>query len=233
EDLVNPSLLYCGTEIGVFASLDKGGSWFQLAENLPTVPVYDLQIHPRDHELIAGTHGRGVQILDVAPLQQMKASVLSSNAYLFEPTVAFMYAQLPQGSEPRAQRAWKGEGGPSGAEIHYRLASAVTTPVRVLVVNAAGDTVARLSGPTNAGINRVSWNFAIGGADFAGRAGGGGGGGGRGAAGPASPTRPSESQAAPDSSGSPTVVVAAGGGRGGRGGGGGGGGGVGGRGDGG
>ena len=120
------------------------------------MPVYDLQIHPRDHELIAGTHGRAVQILDVAPLQQMKASVLSANAYLFEPTVAFIYAQMPQGSEPRAQRPWKGDGGPSGAEIQYRLASAVTTPVRVLVVNTAGDTVARLTGTQNAGINHVS-----------------------------------------------------------------------------
>jgi hypothetical protein len=157
----------------------------------------------------------------VAPLQQMKPNVLAASAYLFEPTVAFIYAQMIQGSEPRAQRAWKGEGGPSGAEIHYRLASAVTGPVRVMVVNAAGDTVARLTGSANAGINRVMWNFAIGGIDFAGRAGGGGGG--RGTVGPASPTRPSESQAAPDSSGSPTVVVTAGAGRGGRGGGGGGG----------
>jgi hypothetical protein len=87
-----------------------------------------------------------------------------------------------------------------------------------MVVNAAGDTVARLTGPQSAGINRVTWNFAIGGADFAGR-----GGGGRGIAGPGSPTRPSESQAVPDSSGSPTAPRDAGAGRGGRGGGGGGG----------
>jgi len=234
EDLVNPNLLYVGTETGVFASLNKGGSWFPLAGNLPTVPVYDLQIHPRDHELIAGTHGRAVQILDVAPLQQMKASVLAANAYLFQPTVSFAYAQMIQGSEPRAQRPWKGEGGPTGAEIEYRLASAASSPVRVMVVNAAGDTVARLTGPQGAGINHVVWNFAIGAVDGGGRGaggGGGGGGGGRGGAGPVSPTRPSESQAVPDSSGSPTAALREGAGRGGRGGGGGGGGGFGGRGN--
>jgi photosystem II stability/assembly factor-like uncharacterized protein len=222
EDPVNPNLLYCGTEIGVFASLNKGGSWFQLSANLPTVPVYDLQIHPRDHELIAATHGRAVQILDAAPLQQMKPAVLAASTYLFEPTEAFIYAQMIQGSEPRAQRPWHGDGGPSGAEIEYRLASATTSPVRVLVVNTAGDTVARLTGTQNAGINHVTWNFAIG--DVGGRGGrGGGGGGGRGGAGPVSPTRPSESMAAPDSSGSPNEVVVAGAGRGARGGGGGGG----------
>ncbi len=221
EDPFNPNLLYCGTEIGVFASLNKGGSWFQLSGNLPTVPVYDLQIHPRDHELIAGTHGRAVQILDVAPLEQMKPNVLAASPYLFEPTVAFIYAQMIQGSEPRAQRPWKGDGGPGGAEIEYRLASATTSPVRVLVVNAAGDTVARLAGTQNAGINHVSWNFAIGTGEFAGRGGRGGGGGGRGGAGPVSLTRPSESQAPPDSTGSPAEAVVAGAGRGGRGGGGG------------
>jgi photosystem II stability/assembly factor-like uncharacterized protein len=220
EDLVNPSLLYVGTETGVFASLDKGASWFPLAENLPTVPVYDLQIHPRDRELIAGTHGRAVQILDVAPLQQMKPAVLSANAYLFAPTVAFEYAQMTQGSEPRAQRPWHGDGGPGGAEIEYRLATATSTPARVMIVNAAGDTLARLTGPTNAGINHVTWNFTTTGAAFGGR-----GGGGRGGAGAISATRPSESTAAPDSSGSPTASLRdTGEGRGGRGGGGGGGG---------
>ena len=71
EDPVNPNLLYVGTETGVFASLTRGQSWFPLESNLPTVPVYDLRIHPRDHELIAATHGRAVQILDVVPLHHV------------------------------------------------------------------------------------------------------------------------------------------------------------------
>jgi photosystem II stability/assembly factor-like uncharacterized protein len=217
EDLVNPNLLYCGTETGVFASLNKGGTWFPLAANLPTVPVYDLQIHPRDHELIAGTHGRAIQILDVAPLQQMKPAVLQASAYLFEPTVAFIYAPTIPMSEPRAQRPWKGDGGPSGAEIEYRLASAASGAPKVMIVDAAGDTVARLTGPENAGIDHVTWDFAINGF-------GGGrvGGGGRGAPPEVLPNRPSESIAPPDSSGSPTASLReGGGGRGGRGGGGG------------
>jgi hypothetical protein len=219
EDPVNPNLLYCGTEIGVFASLNKGASWFQLAANLPTVPVYDLQIHPRDHELIAGTHGRAVQILDVAPLQQMTPAVLAASVHLFKPTVAFIYAQMIQGSEPRAERPWKGDGGPSGAEIEYRLASAVSSPPRLMIVDAAGDTIARLTGPEGAGINHVTWNFVIGEGEGAVGRGGGGGGGGRGAP-PVAPLRPSESIAPPDSSGSPAEAPQGRGGRGGRGGGG-------------
>ena len=71
------------------------------------MPVYDLKIHPRDRELIAGTHGRGILILDVAPLQQMSADVLGRPAYLFQPAVALQYGQMPAPSEMRAHRGWQ------------------------------------------------------------------------------------------------------------------------------
>ncbi len=239
EDPVNANLLYVGTETGVFASLNKGQSWFPLQSNLPTVPVYDLKIHPRDHELIAATHGRGIQIVDVAPLQQMTAAVLSAQTHLFAPTVAFEYGQMIAGTEPRAQRMWRGEGGPSGAEIRYKLSAPAATAPRVLIVNAAGDTIARLPGTNVVGLNRVSWNLqASTGEAVAGGGGGGGGGfGGRGGnQGPVNVAgfpagfnpRPAEVNAPPDTTGSPTAqartLAAGGGGRGGRGGGGGGGG---------
>jgi hypothetical protein len=239
EDPVNSNLLYVGTETGVFASLNKGQSWFRLQQNLPTVPVYDLKIHPRDHELIAATHGRGIQILDVAPLQQMTPSVISAQVHLFAPTVAFEYGQMIPPSETRAQRPWRGEGGPVGAEIRYKMASAAAAPPRVLIVNTAGDTIARLTGTNAAGINRASWNLQIVGAEGPQFAGGGGGGRGGGRGGPQEPVnvagfppgfnpRPAEQNNPPDSSGSPTAQArelgAGRGGRGGRGGGGGGGG---------
>jgi len=240
EDLVNPNLLYVGTETGVFASLNKGQTWFPLKAKLPTVPVYDLKIHPRDHELIAATHGRAVQILDVAPLQQMNAGVLAQGTHLFTPAPGFEYGQMLPGSETRAQRPWKSDGGPSGAEITYRLAVKSSTPVRVMIVDAAGDTIARLNGTNDVGLNHVSWNLVpTGDQVVAGRgAGRGGFGGGRGGA-PSEPVnvpgypsgfnpRPAESMAPPDSSGSPTAQARqlaeerTNPGRGGRGGGGGG-----------
>jgi hypothetical protein len=193
--------------------------------------------------MIAATHGRGVQVIDVAPLQQMSAAVLSAQAHLFAPTVAFDYGQPPPPSETRAQRMWRVDGGPDGAEIVYRLAAPAATAPRVLIMNAAGDTIARLTGTNNAGLNRVSWNMQILSpeaaamlAQFGGR---GGGGGGRGGAPgnvnvPGFPAgfnpRPAEQNAPADTTGSPTAQAralanAAEGGRGGRGGGGGGGGG--------
>src|SRR5207302_2323568 len=60
----NPNLLFVGTERGAHISFDRGGSWTRLGEPLPMVPVYDIQIHPRDNDLILATHGRGIWILD-------------------------------------------------------------------------------------------------------------------------------------------------------------------------
>jgi len=214
EDPVNRDLLYIGTELGVSASLDRGQSWFRLDGNLPVVPVYDLQVHPRDRELIAGTHGRAIQILDVAPLQQLSAASMSQPVQLFEPAPAFQYGQLPPPSEPRAQRPWKGDGGPSGAVLSYRLASSVTGNPRLMIVNAAGDTIARLTGPNSAGVHQVQWNMMAGGGGVM-----GGGGGGRGMVAvpatfvaPGFPAgfnpRPAEARGQPDSSQTPAAVRA-------------------------
>jgi photosystem II stability/assembly factor-like uncharacterized protein len=215
EDPFNASLLYAGTELGVYASLDQGATWFMLDNNLPTVPVYDLQVHPRDRELIAGTHGRGVQILDVSPLQQFTPAALSASAVLFKPTVALQYGERPPGSEPRAQRMWRGDRVPAGAAITYRLATPVTGGApRIIVLNAAGDTVARLLGTNTAGLNTVTWNLQASGATVVGPNAGGG----RGAFGAPQPvgnlndagfpagfnSRPAESRSAADSSGTPT-----------------------------
>jgi len=245
EDPVNPKLLYAGTETGVYASLDRGTTWFAFDAGLPTVPVYDLQVHPRDRELIAGTHGRGILVVDVAPLQQFTSGTLSAPVALFAPAVALQYGERPVGSEPRAQRMWRGERVAPGASIRYRLAQPVSGGApRIAIVNAIGDTIARVPGTNVTGMNTVTWNFALAqpGQIAGGFAGGGGGGGFAFGSNPGNPNisvpgfprgfdpRPAERAGAADSTGSPSYqarLLAApqpAPGQGGRGGGGGGGG---------
>ena len=77
-DARNRNLLYVGTEFGLFLSLDGGASWQRQTHGLPTVPVHDVVVHPRDRELVIGTHGRGIYIMDVAPLQELTAKVLET-----------------------------------------------------------------------------------------------------------------------------------------------------------
>jgi photosystem II stability/assembly factor-like uncharacterized protein len=99
EDLKNENLLFVGTEFGVFASLDGGGSWIQMKNGMPTVAVHDLLIHPRDYDLIAGTHGRGVYILDdITPLQQFTMEVSSQDAYLFANPVTTDWQGISRGA---------------------------------------------------------------------------------------------------------------------------------------
>jgi hypothetical protein len=71
EDPENPDILYVGTDAGVYASLDRGASWQALCANLPTTPVYDLVVHPRDGELVIGTHGRSVFVADVTAIREL------------------------------------------------------------------------------------------------------------------------------------------------------------------
>ena len=84
EDPVRSGLLYVGTETGIYVSLDDGGNWHRLQNNLPVVPVYDLKI--KDGDLVAGTHGRSFWILDdVTPLRELAAEAAQASRHLFKP----------------------------------------------------------------------------------------------------------------------------------------------------
>ncbi len=99
EDLVNPRLLFLGTEFGLYISLDGGISWKRFENNLPPVPVYALAIHPRDASLVIGTHGRGIYIIDdLLPLRQIENSMLQATLHFFETKPA--YIRLPRSGAP-------------------------------------------------------------------------------------------------------------------------------------
>jgi hypothetical protein len=236
EDPVNRNLLYVGTDVGVYVSLNGGGSWMPFNNNMAdAVPIHDLKVHPRDRELIAGTHGRSIWVADVAPLQQMSNASQQAPAHLFEPAVGYMYTTLPSGPGVGGHRGWRGDMGPNGVQLVYHLARPASAAPRLVITDVAGDTVATMNGTNNAGLNTVAWNFTRGegGAGAFGGRGGGGGGGGRGAAQgepdrtftgfpPGYNPRPGEGARADSLQGHPRIANPAGA-QGGRGGGGGGG----------
>jgi len=67
---VSPDILYVGTDLGVYVSLDRGTSWHSLCNHLPTTPVHDLVAHPREGEIVIGTHGRICFVLDIVPVRE-------------------------------------------------------------------------------------------------------------------------------------------------------------------
>ena len=83
EDPVNPNLLFAGTEFGMFVTFDRGANWRRMKNGLPTVPVFDIQIHPREHDLILATHGRAIWIMDnISALEELNDQMLTSDLKL-------------------------------------------------------------------------------------------------------------------------------------------------------
>jgi photosystem II stability/assembly factor-like uncharacterized protein len=160
EDPVNRDLLFVGTDVGAYVSLDRGGHWQKFMTGMPTVPVHDLKIHPRDHELIAATHGHSIMIVNIAPLEQMSDSVLASNSWLFQPSTAFEFGGPPGADLDPGQHWFEAETPGEGAVISYRLASGKKgDTVKVVITDVSGDTVTTLNGPATAGLHHVTWNL--------------------------------------------------------------------------
>jgi hypothetical protein len=160
EDPYNPNLLFVGSDVGVYVSLDRGGSWHRFMEGLPTVPVHDLQIHPRDRELIAATHGRSIWIVDIAPLEQLRDSILAGAAHLFEPTTAFQYGDRPSGGESTGQKWFEADSPSYGGSVVYWIAEGEPrSQVSVVITDVSGDTLQTLEGPGTRGLHRLSWSF--------------------------------------------------------------------------
>jgi hypothetical protein len=165
EDPVNPNLLFVGGETGLYVSTDRGASWRKFMSGFPTVPVHDLKIHPRDHDLIAATHGRSLWVVNIAAIEQLTDTVLSASAYLFQPVTAWQYNSSPDdamvgGGGGAGQMRFQSNSIPYGAEIVYRVAPGATGKgARISIVDAGGDTLRTLTGSSGAGLQRVYWTF--------------------------------------------------------------------------
>lgn len=157
EDLKNANLLFVGTDVGVYVSGDRGASWQKFMTDLPVVPVHDLAIHPRESELIAGTHGRSIWIVDIAPLQQL-AGPMSQVAHLYAPRTAFQYGERRVEGHSTGNMLFQAPSPAYGADIWYRLGKNVG-PVRIAVIDVNGDTLQTLTGQGQAGVHKVTWSF--------------------------------------------------------------------------
>ncbi len=117
----NPNLLFAGTEWGLFASWDAGSSWVWIKGNLPTVPIDDILVHARENDLILGTHGRGILILDdLAALEELGAAGPRNEPRLFPVRAALQFYERRALPVPGASE-FAGPNPPYGALIDYYL----------------------------------------------------------------------------------------------------------------
>ncbi len=159
EDPFNPHLLFVGTDVGCYVSTDDGANWQRFTADLPTVPVFDLKIHPRDHELIAATHGRSIWIVDINPLEQMTAQAVAAPLTVFKPAVSYQYGEPLFDGQSVGQGTFRGTSVPYGVPIRYLVNGSTGGQAHVTVFDVSGDTVASLTGSAANGLQDVTWNF--------------------------------------------------------------------------
>ena len=165
EHLRNPNLLFIGTERGAYFSMNRGTRWLKFENDFPIVPVDDIAIHPRDNDLIFGTHGRSIWILDdITPLEQLTPEVLSSPCFLFDIRPATVYNFFSH----RAHYDFKGLFGhkifrapnpPHGAIISYYLKENAAEDVKIIITDRSGTKIRELEGTKKSGIKRVTWDL--------------------------------------------------------------------------
>jgi photosystem II stability/assembly factor-like uncharacterized protein len=159
EDSVSPDILFVGTEFGLWITIDGGGSWAQFkGGNFPNVAVRDIALQARDNDLVLGTHGRGIWVIDdITPLRSLNAEVLQADA-------AFVAQRRGQqrisgfGGWAEGDASYAGENPPGGAIItYYQRTRHLFGDLKIEVLDADGKVIDTIPASKRRGLNRVSW----------------------------------------------------------------------------
>ena len=164
EDPKNKDLLFLGTEMGLFATLDGGQNWFRMKNKIPEyVLARDIQIHPTTHDLVIATHGRGILIVDdISPMRSMKKEIAEKDVVLFPtPTLTLTMGQFGGGGFP-STGGWLAPNPISIPPIKFYLKERLNSgDVKAEIYDAAGKLVQSIPGTKRKGINMLSWNLRM------------------------------------------------------------------------
>lgn len=160
QDSENPNLLFVGTELGLWVSLDGGEQWARFKENLPQVPVHDLAIQERERDLVIATHGRGIYIIDdLTPLRALTVDALSDKVVLLPSRPAEMI--VASSGFPFALGAddeFVGESVGETANIVYYMAKRhLFGDLKIEIFDADDRLITTIPGGKRRGLNRVQW----------------------------------------------------------------------------
>jgi photosystem II stability/assembly factor-like uncharacterized protein len=163
EDNIKASLLFVGTEMGLYISVDGGAHWAEFkGGDFPSVAVREVQVHPRDNDLVIATHGRGIWIVDdITPLRNLSSDVLTKEA-AFLPGRPVQQRMPAQGGWVEGDATFVGENPARGAVItYYQKARHVYGPIKIEVLDGAGTLVDTIPATKRRGLNRVSWSMRV------------------------------------------------------------------------
>ncbi len=164
EDLVNKDLLFLGTEMGLFASVDGGENWFRMKNNIPEKAlVRDIQIQPATNDLVLGTHGRGVIIIDdITPMRTLTKDIAAKDFHFIPtPTIVLTNGRFGDGGFP-STGGYVAPNPVSIPPIQYYLKDRISSgDVTVEVYDKEGNLLQSIPGSKRKGLNKVSWNLRM------------------------------------------------------------------------
>ena len=161
EDLQSPTLLFLGTESGLYISIDDGERWAQFkGGRLPDVAVRDFAIQPRANDLVLATHGRGIWIIDdITPLRALSSALLGQE-FAIVPSRPAIQRLRTNGGDPTGAAVFIGDNPPDGAPIsYYQRSRHLYGRLKLEILDAKGKVIADLPASKRPGLNRVVWNM--------------------------------------------------------------------------
>jgi photosystem II stability/assembly factor-like uncharacterized protein len=160
EDPRNRNLLFLGTEYALYISLDAGKTWKRFMTGLPTVRIDDIIVQPREHDLIVGTHGRSIWIIDdISPLEDWDEETAAADAHLFDVSSGVaLVNDIQKQIEVGGAKHFRGQNPSPGTAVSYWLKNPASD-VRITISDITGRERRAIQGTKTAGLNRVQWDL--------------------------------------------------------------------------
>jgi len=173
EDPVDKNLLFLGTEFGLYYTIDGGKSWTKWTNGFPTAPVLSLKIQERENDLVIGTYGRGIYIIDdISPFRELSKNVLNKKSYLFKINDSYLYRYYGAGQPPTygaGSTAFRGKNRKYGAFFTYYLdlpdsvkkfeGTKKEKKAVVKIMRNDSTVIRTYKGTMKDGINRITWDL--------------------------------------------------------------------------
>ena len=161
EDFVNPDLLFLGTEFGLYITIDGGKHWQKFENNMPATAVHYITMQKQTNDLVMGTHGRGIIIIDdVSPLREINQEVLNKKVHIFKTKAAIMKESDAFVSFFGSETQFRGDSQSNAAQIIYYLKKKhIFGKMKMEVFNDKNEKVVTLKPSKKKGINIVNWYF--------------------------------------------------------------------------
>ena len=161
EDYENPNLLFLGTELGLYITINGGDRWSKFTKNVPPVAVHYIELQSQTNDLVMGTHGRGVIIIDdISPLREINVDNLSNKLYFFERD-QFEIQEFGGFSDSFGRETQFFGANPSlSCEIQYLLPKRHTFGKMTMEIqDMDGNKITTLNPGKSKGINTVNWSY--------------------------------------------------------------------------